>query len=231
MLEIAEVIFQEGVDILELGLPFSDPIADGMTIQTTTHQALARGIRLTQTFAMAQRLRDTGLGPLVLMSYLNPIHRMGLSSFFRKARRSGFSGVLLADLPVDEAGDALRKAGSHGISLALFAAPTTSSNRLKRIADLSQGFIYAVSLTGTTGERKDLAPDALPLLARLRRITRKPVVVGFGISQPCHVSSVRSFCDGVIVGSALLKTIQESPGQEARAAGQLICKLRGALDA
>lgn len=193
---------ESGADIIEIGIPFSDPIADGPTIQRSSQIALAGGTRLETVFedAAALRLRQ----PLVFMSYLNPLLAFGRERLFAQMRAANVTGVIVPDLPAEESDDWVAAARAHGRDLVFLAAPTSGDDRLREIARRSGGFVYAVSLLGTTGARQGMY-DGLPaFLSRLRTATSLPVAVGFGISTPPQVRALRGLADGVVVGSRLV---------------------------
>jgi len=217
---------EAGADVIELGVPFSDPVADGPVIQRASERALKRGTSLVQVLTLAadvrQKAQSTGL---VVFSYLNPILRMGMEKFCMVARHAGVDGVLITDLPVEEAGEYLRAMHSHDLAPIFLAAPTSPEARLKRIAAASRGFVYAVSRTGVTGTRQQLATDAEKLVGRLRRVTKLPVAVGFGISTVQQFAEVGKFADAVVVGSAIVETIERNPGREAAAVAEFVGKV------
>src|SRR4030088_141021 len=217
---------EAGADVIELGVPFSDPVADGPVIQRASERALKHGTCLAQVLTLAadvrQHAQSTGL---VIFSYLNPILRMGMEKFCMVARHAGVDGVLVTDLPVEEAGAYLRSMKSNDLAPVFLAAPTSPDERLKRIAEASRGFVYAVSRTGVTGARQQLASDAHKLGRRVRRITKLPVAVGFGISTAEQFAEVGEFADAVVVGSAIVETIERNRGREAVAVGEFVGKL------
>jgi tryptophan synthase alpha chain len=215
-----------GADVIELGVPFSDPVADGPVIQRASERALKNGTTLVQVLTLAadirQHAQSTGL---IVFSYLNPILRMGMEKFCSVARHAGVDGVLVTDLPVEEAGEYLQAMRTHDLAPVFLAAPTSPDERLKRIGEASRGFVYAVSRTGVTGARQQLASDAQKLVRRLRRLTKLPIAVGFGISTAEQFSEVGEFADAVVVGSAIVETIETNPGREAEAVGEFVKKL------
>ncbi|HEY7095284.1 MAG TPA: tryptophan synthase subunit alpha [Terriglobales bacterium] len=226
-----DIIFsaiEAGADIIELGVPFSDPVADGPVIQRASQRALAHGTSLAQVMTLAAQIREqhqsTGL---ILFSYLNPILQMGTKKFCKVARAAGLSGVLVTDLPVEEAGEYIAAMREHDLATVFLAAPTSTDARLKAIAEASSGFVYAVSRTGVTGVRKQLANDAQELVSRLRKFTKLPIAVGFGISNPDQFDEVGSFADGVVIGSAIVEIIELNARNEAGAVAQFIEQLLG----
>jgi tryptophan synthase alpha chain len=215
-----------GVDVLELGVPFSDPLADGPVIQRSSERALRRGVSLAVVLDVVRRIREKSAIPLLLFSYLNPLLRPGLAPLARGAREAGVDGFLVTDLPPEEAGDWIAAARDEGLDTVFLAAPTSPDERLRLVADASRGFIYAISRTGVTGERDALSSDAAPLVGRLRAMTREPVVLGFGISTPEQVAAAAAAADGVVVGSALVRALEERPERDL---GEHVAWLRGAL--
>jgi tryptophan synthase alpha chain len=200
-----------GCRIIEIGVPYSDPLADGPTIQKAGEQALAAGINTDRVLAMIARVTaDTDVSP-VLMVYYNLIYRYGFKRFAAKARAAGVEGVIVPDLSVEESGDWRRAADEAGIDTVFLAAPTSSDDRLDKIAAGSSGFVYAVSLTGVTGARAELPADLQDFIKRLKARTELPTAVGFGISEPEQAAEVARFADGVIVGSAVIDLIQNAP--------------------
>jgi len=225
--EIALELDAAGVDVLELGVPWSDPLADGPVIQRACERALRAGTTLTGVLDAVARIRSRSALPIVLFSYLNPLLRPGLAVLARQARAAGVDGVLVTDLPPEEADEWLAVARPAGLDTIFLAAPTSPDDRLRRIAEASRGFVYAISRTGVTGEREALSPDAAPLVARLRALTAEPVVLGFGISTPEQVRAAAAVADGVVVGSALVRFLEEHPrGSLAGFAGELCAALR-----
>lgn len=204
-------IEKSGVDLVEIGVPFSDPMADGPVIQHSSEKALSRGATLKKLLKSAARIRRRSDIPIVFMSYYNPIYRYGVERFIASASKCGVDGVIIPDLPPEE-GCAIRTAARHKkFHVILLAAPTSTRKRLKEIADKSGGFIYYVSLTGVTGTRKRLAPGIVENIKRIKAFTDKPVCVGFGVSNAAQAEIVARIADGVIVGSAVMRIIEESP--------------------
>ena len=219
---IAIEAIDAGADVIELGVPFSDPLGDGPVIQRASDRALARGTRLKDVLALAGEIRtarpDAGL---IIFTYFNPILRYGLAKFADDVAQAGADGVLVIDLIVEEAAEYLAQIMRVHLEPIFLAAPTSSDERLEAIASHSQGFVYAISRTGITGQQKSLAQDAAALVARIRRWTRLPVAVGFGISNAEHVAQVAEFADAAVVGSAIVELIERStpdsaPGDVAR---------------
>jgi tryptophan synthase alpha chain len=215
-----------GADVIELGVPFSDPVADGPVIQRASERALKHGTCLAQILTLAAEVRQHAQSTgLIVFSYLNPILRMGMEKFCTVARHAGVDGVLVTDLPVEEADEYLRAMRAHDLAPVFLAAPTSPDERLKRIAAASRGFVYAVSRTGVTGAHQKLADDAQKLVRRLRRVTQLPIAVGFGISNAEQFAEVGKFADAVVVGSAIVETIERNRGREAAAVGEFVGKL------
>lgn len=227
--EIVLAAIKAGADVIELGVPFSDPVADGPVIQRASERALKHGTSLAQVLTLAAEIRveaqSTGL---IMFSYLNPILRMGLEKFSKVARAAGVDGALVTDLPVEEAAEYLQAMREHDLSPIFLAAPTSSEERLRRIAGASRGFVYAVSRTGVTGQRQQLAEDARKLVQRLRRVTKLPIALGFGISTAEQFAEVGEFADAVVVGSAIVETIERNQGREAAAVREFLQQLSAA---
>lgn len=224
--EIVLAAIESGADVIELGVPFSDPVADGPVIQRASERALKHGTTLAQVLTLAAEIRvqaqSTGL---IVFSYVNPILRMGMEKFCKVARAAGVDGALVTDLPVEEAREYLKAMHEHDLDPVFLAAPTSTDERLKRIAEASRGFVYAVSRTGVTGQRQQLADDARKLVKRLRRLTRLPIALGFGISNAEQFAEVGEFADAVVVGSAIVETIERNKGREAKAVGEFVKQL------
>ncbi len=234
---IALAAIDAGADVIELGVPFSDPLADGPVIQRASERALARGTRLRDVIALADEIRAARpAAGLVLFSYLNPILRYGLSKFADDAAAAGADGVLATDLIVEEAGEYLAAMSRVGLAPVFLAAPTSPDERLEAIVAHSRGFVYAISRTGITGKQQNLAADAAELVARIRRWTKSidgglPVAVGFGISNAQHVAQVAEFADAAVVGSAVVELIEgatsaQGPDAAPDAVGRFIEGLR-----
>ena len=226
--KIALAAIDAGADVLELGVPFSDPLADGPVIQRASERAVRNGTRLTDVIALAKILRAErpSIG-LVIFSYLNPILRMGLEEFAKGAADAGVDAVLVTDLIVEESEEYRIILRQHRLQPIFLVAPTSPDERLERIASVSEGFIYAISRVGITGTQHQLADDARGLVARLRRYTNLPVALGFGISNASHVTAVAEFADAAVVGSAIVSLIEQSNAKDApTAVGAFIVSLR-----
>ena len=209
--DIALAAIDAGADVIELGVPFSDPLGDGPVIQRASERALARGTRLKDVLALAAELRQARPeAGLVIFSYLNPILRYGLAKFADTAAAAGVDGVLLIDMIVEEAGEYLAEMERVNLAPIFLAAPTSPDERLQAIAAHSKGFIYAISRTGITGKQKNLAADAAALVERIRRWSKLPVAVGFGISNADHVTEVAKFADAAVIGSAIVELIEKT---------------------
>jgi tryptophan synthase alpha chain len=231
--ELAKAVIEAGADLLEIGFPYSDPIADGPVIQASYTRALERGVHLDDVFRCARRIADASPRvPLVAMVSFSIVTRRGPEAFLRMAKESGFSGAIFPDLPLEESAALSEQAARHDFKLIHLVTPTTSPERAAQIVQRSTGFVYCVSVAGITGERAALPPELLEQLHWLHQQTSLPLCVGFGVSKPEHVRMLREHCDGIIVGSALVRQV-EKPGTVAevrvRLAG-LAKTLRGALD-
>ena len=209
-LSIVLKLAEKGADLVELGVPFSDPMADGPVIQRSSQRALENGISLKDVLLLASRLRKNSDIPLVLFSYYNPILSFGTDEFYRAAADAGIDGVLVTDLIDDEADRLSKKLSSAGVDLISLVSPTTTDERLRKICDRAQGFIYAVSRHGTTGQRDETSSLAQKLVNRTRSFTALPIAVGFGISTPKQVADVWRFADAAVVGSAIVAEIEKA---------------------
>ncbi len=218
-LDVVEACIAAGADLMELGMPFSDPLADGPTIQRSTQQALENGVTVKRCLAAVMSLRLRGVQvPLILMGYINPILSYGLQKFVDEAAQAGANGFIIPDLPPEEAGELQRLCRQQGLDCIFLLPPNSSEMRIRYVASQSSGFVYLVSVLGITGERSTLPPELAEFVVRVRSQTDKPLAVGFGISTPEQAKSVAQIADGVIVGSALVKAVGESsdPVQAAR---------------
>jgi tryptophan synthase alpha chain len=215
-----------GADVIELGVPFSDPVADGPVIQRASERALKQGTSLADVLRLATEIRNESSAGLVVFTYLNPVLRFGMERFCNEAARAGVNGGLVTDLIVEEADDYRQMMAVHNLDTIFLAAPTSPDQRLKRICQACQGFVYAVSRTGVTGTQKELAGDARDLVKRLRKFTRLPVAVGFGISTAEQFAQVGTFADAAAVGSAIVQAIEQNPGREPHAVAELVRALK-----
>jgi tryptophan synthase alpha chain len=210
--KIADALIRGGVDILELGLPFSDPIADGHTIQAASVRALAAGTTPLKVRQIARKIHKSHDTPIVIMTYYNPVFRTGLERFCRLAKECMVDGLIVPDLPVEESGDLMRAAATFGLDTIFLAAPSTSTERLKKIVQSSSGFLYLVSHFGVTGAKTTVDDSTIQLIKRVLPFTagRIPLAVGFGVSKPQHVKQIiAAGADGVIVGSAFINIIEK----------------------
>jgi tryptophan synthase alpha chain len=224
-----------GVDIIELGIPFSDPIADGPVNQNAAYRALKNDVSLTRIFETIREIRKSSAIPLVLFAYYNTILQYGLTQFAPDARKVGVDGVLILDLPPEEAGEYKKRADAEGLSTIFLVSPVTPESRIERIALYASGFVYYVSQMGVTGERSSISESIPSMISRIRSYTDTPVAVGFGISTPEQVREIAGMADGIIVGSAIVKRIGENggtPGFETGIgsfAGTLTASMKGPL--
>ena len=211
--EIVAALERGGVDLIELGVPFSDPIADGPVIQRAAVRALAAGTTVPKVLDMARAIRKTSEIPLLLFTYLNPVLRYGLDKLARDAKAAGIDGCLLTDVSVEEAKEYVKVMRAADLDTVFLAAPTSTEERLKLVAEYSSGFIYLVSRTGITGEQQNISDSAMPLVERMRAHTSLPLAMGFGISKPEHVAAFVGKVEAVIVGSAIVRQIERDPAQ------------------
>jgi tryptophan synthase alpha chain len=209
-LKIVSALFKAGADIIELGIPFSDPLADGPTIQKSSQVAIANKMNLRKAFQLLKDIKLRFNIPIVFMSYYNPIYHMGLNRFEKKAKENDLDGLIIPDLPPEEAGQILEIAKKINLAIIFLLSPTSSLERIKMVIKLTKGFIYYVSLTGVTGARKKLPKDIKENVKRIKNLTDTPVCVGFGISKPQHALSITNIADGVIVGSAIINIIEKN---------------------
>ncbi|HEX2171387.1 MAG TPA: tryptophan synthase subunit alpha, partial [Dehalococcoidia bacterium] len=221
---IVRSMAEAGADIVELGVPFSDPLADGVTIQRSSQMALDSGVTPAACFDYAQVVRESGQGPpLVLMGYINPILRWGVDQYLATAAAVGVDGLIVPDLPVEEAEELSDACRRRGIDLIFLVAPTSSDARIRLVAERCTGFLYCVSLIGVTGARQSLAASLPEFLARVRRQTDLPLAVGFGIGTPDQAVAVAESADGVAIGSALVDRVGRAPADQAAAvAGEFV---------
>jgi tryptophan synthase alpha chain len=223
--DIALATIDAGADIIELGVPFSDPVADGPVIQRASERALRHGTTLQQVLSLAKDIRRRSEAGVIIFTYLNPIMRIGFAQFSAAVADAGIDGALIIDLPVEESQSYLSEMHTRGLATVFLAAPTSTDQRLKQIAGASTGFVYAVSRTGVTGARQQLAEDAPSLVRRLRKNTKLPIAVGFGISTAEQFAAVGKFADAAVVGSAIVQTIERNPGKEAESVAQFVRQL------
>lgn len=229
--EVVTAIAESGADLIELGVPFSDPLADGPTIQYSTQVALEHGTTPSVCLELVRQIRARGVDqPLLLMGYFNPMLAYGLLRFIEQAAAARVDGLIVPDLPPEESAEVKAACAAAGLALVFLAAPNSSADRLAVVAQNSSGFLYLVSLTGVTGARAHLPADLAEFIQRARRATDLPLAVGFGISNPEQAAVVGAQADGVIVGSALIRAVERSP-QPVAAAQQFVLALRGGLEA
>lgn len=209
--DIVGILEESGADIIELGIPYSDPLADGPTIQHSSDIALRNGVTLTTVFETVDRIRDKSNIPVVLMGYVNPLISYGIERFMETTSQKGVDGLIIPDLPVEESDEYRSLAIQHNLAPVFLAAPTTSDTRLKQIDDISEGFVYCVSITGVTGQTNGLPENVRDYLQRCKsNITRNPVLVGFGISSGDDARKLAPYSDGIIIGSSLIKKINDA---------------------
>jgi tryptophan synthase alpha chain len=227
-LKVVPRLANSGVDIVELGIPFSDPLADGITIQKASFQALQNGITPETCLKVARHLREKTDVPLVFMTYYNPVFSYGLREFVAECAKCGIDGLIIPDLPPEEGAELQAITQVAGLDLIYLLAPNSSEERIKLVAERSRGFIYLVSVTGVTGARKDLPPNLSAFAARVRTVTRQPLCIGFGISRPEQAIKIASLADGIIVGSRLIQLMAED--ESLAKVQRLVVELRRALD-
>ena len=217
---------EAGADAIELGIPFSDPLADGRTIQAASQEALRNGVTVVRALETAKAARRQTEIPLLFMTYLNPILAYGLERFCQAAHDAGIDGLIVPDLPAPESDDLRQAAEASGLDLVFFVAPTSRETAIEAACQAASGFIYCIAVTGVTGARAQLDPALLPLIETVRRHTALPVVVGFGISRAEHLKALQGKADGVIVASALLDAIAQSPHDPAGRVREFLTALR-----
>ncbi len=213
--EIVLALDRAGADVIEVGAPFSDPVADGPVIQRATERALAAGGSLRASLGLIEQVRARVSAPIVVFSYANPILRLGVEEFARRAAGAGVDGVLVLDLPIEEAGSFRETLAASGLDMVFLLSPTTTDSRIRKAAELGRGFLYGISRLGVTGARDRVAPGAAAMVQRIRSQTSLPIALGFGISRPEHVAEVGGFADAAVVGSALVSLIAEASGTPA----------------
>lgn len=225
---LLEAVDQGGADVIELGIPFSDPLADGPVIQRASERAVRGGATLRKMLERLPQWREKASAPIILFTYFNPVLQYGLENFARDASRAGADGALIVDLTPEEAGDYIAVMRGHHLDTVFLASPTSTDERLERVAAASTGFLYLVSRTGVTGERQNLSAAVQPLVERVRRFTQLPLAVGFGVSTPEQVRSVQSLADAAVVGSAVVHAIEERyPSGGASAVRDFVRWLKG----
>ncbi len=210
--DILRALDRAGADVLEVGVPFSDPLADGPVIQRATERALAAGGNLRATIEIIKKVRSDVKAPIVVFSYANPLLRMGMAEFARQASAAGVDGVLALDLPIEEAGEFQYTMDASGLDTIFLLSPTTTDVRIQKAAKLGRGFLYGISRLGVTGARNEVASGAEAMVKRIRAFTSMPIALGFGIARPEHVAEVGGFADAAVVGSALVSLIANESG-------------------
>ena len=212
--DILRVLDSAGADVIEVGVPFSDPLADGPVIQRASERALRTGTTLSRTISMVEQVRSTVQAGIVLFTYANPVVRMGLKVFLERAANAGVDGVLILDLPIEEAEEFQMTAKDVAIDPIFLLSPTTSDDRIRHAAELGRGFLYGISRLGVTGATDTISDGAERLVGRIRRLTDMPIAVGFGISRPEHVAAVGRWADAAVVGSGLVDVIARASSAE-----------------
>lgn len=230
-LQILRVLEKAGADCIELGVPFSDPTADGPTIQRASERALKKGAKLPAILRMVRQFRRSSEMPLILFGYFNPFFRFGLKKFVRQAAAAGVDGVLCVDLPPEESGELKRWTDAHGLDLVFLLSPTSGPDRVKLVARRGRGFIYYVSVTGVTGARHHFDGELRAQVSRVRRATSLPVGVGFGISTPAQAAAIAKFADAAIVGSSLIGAMEKvaRKSEKTKVAGAFIGRMKQAI--
>lgn len=218
-----------GADIIELGFPFSDPLADGPTIQMSSQRALEQGVTSAGIIDLAAKVRDKIDCALVAMTYINPVHAIGYEQFAADLSAAGFDGLIVPDMPPEEGGDIISACEKNGLDNIFLAAPTSSDDRIRLAASSGSGFLYCVSLAGVTGARETLSEAAEPFLKRVRNLTSLPLALGFGVSKPSHIREVTGLVDGVIVGSAIIDKISACVGEDDKQLVQKVIEFAGPL--
>jgi tryptophan synthase alpha chain len=228
--ELIPVLEKSGADIIELGVPFSDPMADGPTIQKASERALAAGTTLPGILAAVKSVRRVSQVPILLMGYFNPIFRYGIGKFVADAASAGVDGVLLVDLPPEEAAGFKAAADAQGLDIIFLLTPTSDDKRIEKVARLGSGFVYYVSVTGVTGARANVAESVFTTVDKIRKQLDLPLAVGFGISDPSQAGKVAAVADGVVVGSALVKLFEEFSGAELKSRlGSFVTELKAGI--
>jgi tryptophan synthase alpha chain len=222
---------KRGVDVVELGVPFSDPMADGPTIQASSERALGGGTNLRQVLNLVKSIRKESQIPIILFGYFNPIFVYGIERFVKDARRAGVDGVLVVDLPPEEADDLRIYTGDAGLNLIYLMTPTSDKKRIRLVSTRTSGFVYYVSVTGVTGARVELAKTIKGFIKKIKKCTSLPICVGFGISTPAQAAEVGRWADGVVVGSAIVKVIEDNIGSKSlvRRAGDFVASLKNGM--
>jgi len=230
-LELLEVAARNGCQVIEVGIPFSDPMADGPVIQAASQKALAQGMTLSRAIELVARASERNPASYVFMSYINPILQMGFDEFSHRAYASGIRGVIIPDLPLEEAVEIRETLAKGGITLVELIAPTSGPDRIARISRVADGFLYLVSMTGVTGVRSAKAESLTDFIAQVKAVTDTPIYIGFGVSTAAQAAELSQLADGVIVGSALIRIINEAaPGQIIDAANKYLAEIVSAIN-
>jgi tryptophan synthase alpha chain len=216
--EVCRALLANGVDILELGVPFSDPLADGLTNQLAAQRALESGMTAARVFDLVKRVREFSQAPIVFYTYYNLVFANGVDAYVRQAKAAGVDGILTLDLPPEEAAEVATACRAHGVDTVFIVAPTTPDARIPTIAQATTGFLYYVSREGVTGVRSEVASNIPDAVARIKAVAKTPMVVGFGIGTRAQVAQVATHADGVVVGSALVNTIRDNLGDRSKIA-------------
>jgi tryptophan synthase alpha chain len=228
--DIVRAVARGGADVIEIGVPFSDPIADGPVIQRASERALAAGGSLSRALDIVRTVRADIDTPIVLFTYVNPVLRMGTDAFTRQAAADGVDGVLMLDLPIEESAAMHTSLTSAGLDQIFLISPTTTEERLRQASEMGRGFLYAISRLGVTGARDAVAGTARPVVEAIRKVTTMPVALGFGISRPEHVREACAYADAAVVGSALVQVIADAPrGRAAAEAERFVSWLKGRM--
>jgi tryptophan synthase alpha chain len=227
--KLIPVMAEAGADVIEIGIPFSDPVAEGPVIQAADERALSAGCTTDKLFDMVARVRDKTSVPLLFMTYLNPIFTYGAERFFQRCSETGIDGVIVPDMPFEEKSEIASSCSKFGVELVSLIAPT-SRERIRKIAAEAEGFIYCVSSLGVTGVRSEIKTDVTSMIEQVRAVTDVPCAVGFGVSRPEHAEQLGAVADGVIVGSAIVKIIAENGHESALPVSDFIRSMRAALD-
>ncbi|HHW42967.1 MAG TPA: tryptophan synthase subunit alpha [Desulfotomaculum sp.] len=228
---LVETMVSAGADMVEIGIPFSDPVADGPVIQQASARALAKGVRVREIIRMCAAVRQRVTAPLILMTYYNPVFQYGLADFARDAASAGVDGLIVPDLPIEESGELLGHTDQYGLALIPLAAPTSTAARLAAMAPLARGFVYCVSVTGVTGARQEIHTDLAKFMHRVRQHISLPAAIGFGISGPESAARVAPHCDALVVGSAIVNLVARAKGSDpAPAVAALVGEIRKAID-
>lgn len=226
--QVLLAMVEAGADLIEVGTPFSDPLADGPTVQRTSQVSLEQGTTLRDCIAVAKRVRDAGVQiPLMLMGYFNPIVKYGVEQFVADSAAAGVDGFIVPDMPIEESERLREFTSKHGLDLIFMVAPTTTDERLQLVGERGSGFVYCVAVTGVTGARASMSSTLAPYLERVRKYVDLPLGVGFGISTPENVAEVGKLSDGAIVGSALIDHMSKNPDDMPKAAGDFVRYLKG----